>query len=153
MGTGMTVKKASILALDLEGTLISNAMSQFPRPGLFEFLTRCQELFSRIVIFTTVSEDRFRSIADRLVQEGHAPPWFASIEYVTWNGPTKDLAFIPGARPDDAILVDDFAAYVHPGQESRWVEVEHFDYQGSTRDEGLRKLIPVLERWPSRHSV
>jgi len=27
-----------VITLDLEGTLISNAMSQIPRPGLFEFL-------------------------------------------------------------------------------------------------------------------
>jgi hypothetical protein len=30
--------KPTILALDLEGTLISNAISQIPRPGLHCFL-------------------------------------------------------------------------------------------------------------------
>jgi hypothetical protein len=58
-----------VLALDLEGTLISNAMSQIPRPGLANFLTRCAEIFPRIVMFTTVKEDRFRRIARLLVDE------------------------------------------------------------------------------------
>jgi hypothetical protein len=49
------------IALDLEGTLISNAVSQFPRPGLFTFLEYCHENF-RLVIFTAVNEVRFRSI-------------------------------------------------------------------------------------------
>lgn len=31
--------RPTVLALDLEGTLISNAMSQIPRPGLHAFLT------------------------------------------------------------------------------------------------------------------
>jgi predicted HAD superfamily phosphohydrolase YqeG len=51
------------IALDLEGTLISNAVSQFPRPGLFAFLEYCYQNFVRLVIFTAVNEVRFRSIA------------------------------------------------------------------------------------------
>ena len=42
------------IALDLEGTLISNAMSQIPRPGLFSFLEECRRLVERVVMFTTV---------------------------------------------------------------------------------------------------
>ena len=48
--------KPIVIALDLEGTLISNAVSQFPRPGLYSFLEYCQENFSRIVIFTAVKD-------------------------------------------------------------------------------------------------
>jgi len=47
--------KSYVLALDLEGTLISNAMSQIPWPGLAGFLNRCAELFPRIVMFTPLS--------------------------------------------------------------------------------------------------
>src|SRR5690606_29950088 len=72
-----TMSPPKVLALDLEGTLISNAVSQIPRPGLFDFLTRCRDSFSRIVMFTTVSEKRFRDIAGLLVKEGFAPTWFA----------------------------------------------------------------------------
>jgi hypothetical protein len=53
----------SVLALDLEGTLISNAISQIPRPGLYLFLDNCSQKFDRIVIFTAISEKRFRIIA------------------------------------------------------------------------------------------
>jgi hypothetical protein len=34
----MTIK---VIALDLEGTLISNARRQIPRPGLYQFLEAC----------------------------------------------------------------------------------------------------------------
>ena len=74
--------KVKVLALDLEGTLISNAVSQIARPGLFDFLEDCRELFPRIVIFTSVNEERFRAIANLLTTEGYAPNWFADIEYI-----------------------------------------------------------------------
>lgn len=52
-----------VLAIDLEGTLISNAVSQFSRSGLYNFLEYCHNNFCRIVIFTAVSELHFRNIA------------------------------------------------------------------------------------------
>jgi hypothetical protein len=68
--------KKLTIALDLEGTLISNAVSQFPRPGLFTFLEYCHQNFvgiasrfeNRLVIFTAVNEVRFRSIARKSQQ-------------------------------------------------------------------------------------
>jgi trehalose-6-phosphatase len=48
--------RPTILALDLEGTLISNAISQIPRPGLVRFLNDMQSQFDRLVMFTTVSD-------------------------------------------------------------------------------------------------
>jgi len=133
-----------VLALDLEGTLISNAMSQIPRPGLFEFLRGCREMFSRVVMFTTVEEEKFREIARVLIQEGAAPSWFADIEYVNWDGDTKDLNFIPGVRADEALLVDDFEGYVHPGQESQWLSVKYFEHPYPESDTGLSKVLEVL---------
>lgn len=35
--------KPTIIALDLEGTLISNAVTQFPRPGLRTFIDECAD--------------------------------------------------------------------------------------------------------------
>ena len=133
-----------VLALDLEGTLISNAMSQIPRPGLAEFLTRCAELFPRIVMFTTVKEDRFRKIARLLVEEEVAPTWFSDMEYVAWHGETKDLRFVPGVLPQQVLLVDDFEKYVHPGQEAQWLQIEHFDYPYSSADTGLAEMLQLL---------
>jgi len=133
-----------VIALDLEGTLISNAMSQIPRPGLAEFLDRCAELFPRIVMFTTVKEERFRKIARLLVEERIAPSWFADMEYITWHGETKDLQFVPGVSPHQVLLVDDFEKYVHPGQEAQWLEIEHFDHPYSSTDTGLAKILNTL---------
>jgi hypothetical protein len=133
-----------VLALDLEGTLISNAMSQIPRPGLAEFLTRCAELFPRIVMFTTVKEERFRKIARLLVDEQVAPAWFADMEYITWHGETKDLQFVPGVHVHQVLLVDDFEKYVHPGQEAQWLKIEYFDYPYGSTDTGLAKMLQIL---------
>lgn len=104
----MERKIPRILALDLECTLISNTMSQIPRPGLFDFLTRCYDLFPRIVAFTTVKEELFRKIAHLLVDEKCTPAWFAEIEYVNWFGDTKNLEFIHDVHLSDVLLVDDF---------------------------------------------
>jgi hypothetical protein len=134
------------LALDLEGTLISNAMSQIPRPGLNDFLLRCHELFSRVVVYTAISESRFRPIATLLAQEGGAPAWFAEIEHVPLEENTKDLARIPGAKPHECLLVDDLAEYIHPGQEQQWVPIVPFAAPYPADDQELSKAISVLER-------
>lgn len=146
----MDSRSTITLALDLEGTLISNAMSQIPRPGLHAFLTECREMFERVVMFTTVREERFRPIAEMLVDEGAAPEWFRQIEYVHWSGPTKDLAFIPGVDVSRAVLVDDFEIYVHPGQESQWLQIPLFDYQGEAEDHGLLDILPRLRKIAGR---
>ena len=136
-----------VIALDLEGTLISNAMSQIPRPGLFRFLEGCREISERVVIYTTVNETRFRSIAEYLVTEGFAPTWFHTVEYVTWEGNTKDLNFIPNSEVHNSVLVDDYQLYVHPGQEDRWQEVEQFAYPYPESD---RQLDDTLKRLMSK---
>ncbi|OZI46938.1 NIF family HAD-type phosphatase [Bordetella genomosp. 5] len=139
--------RPNILALDLEGTLISNAASQIPRPGLNEFLIQCYEIFPRIVMYTTVSESRFRPIAELLVDEGLAPDWFAQIEYVRWKGTTKDLAWIPGSTVQQCLLVDDFEGYVHPGQHSQWVRIGCFEHPYEPADQGLaRALLELRQR-------
>ena len=134
-----------VLALDLEATLISNAVSQFPHPQLFEFLERCKELFPRVVMFTTVREELFRQIARRLVEEDAAPGWLSELECIHWTGTIKDLAFIPGCVADEAILVDDLAAYVHPAQRAQWVKVDPFERLFDDSDAGLSQVLKELE--------
>ena len=97
-------------------------------------------------MFTTVKEERFRKIAHLLVQENVAPPWFASVEYVVWEGKTKDLSFVLGAEIQEVLLVDDFEFYIHPSQESQWVKVDYFDYPYDESDRGLVKVIEALEQ-------
>jgi NLI interacting factor-like phosphatase len=136
--------KVKVLALDLEGTLISNAVSQIARPGLFDFLEDCRVLFPRIVIFTSVNEERFRAIAMLLTIEGYAPNWFADIEYITWTGETKNLNYIDGVSPEEILLVDDYEKYVHPGQAGQWIKAPDFDYPYSDDDQGLREVLQLL---------
>jgi hypothetical protein len=133
-----------IIALDLEGTLISNAMSQIPRPGLFEFLIGCKSITERVVIYTTIKEKHFRDIADILVSEGTAPIWFSTIEYVIWEGRTKDLSFIPNNELCTSVLVDDFKKYVHKGQESQWVEITQFKHPYPDDDNELKVILNRL---------
>lgn len=52
--------KRSLLCLDLEGTLISNAVSQIPRPGLYRFLERASVLCD-LMLYTSVSRDKLNS--------------------------------------------------------------------------------------------
>jgi hypothetical protein len=115
------------LALDLEGVLITNAVSQFPRPGLREFLEGCEKLFGKeyICIFTTVPEDLFRQIANTLVGEKLVPSWFNQIRYVDWVGEHKDLRFVD----DDierVIIVDDYPPYIKQTQKHRLIEIPQY---------------------------
>ncbi|WP_414486526.1 NIF family HAD-type phosphatase [Stenotrophomonas maltophilia] len=135
--------KPTILALDLEGTLISNAISQIPRPGLYQFLEDVHLRFEQLVMFTTVPEDRFRSIAALLVREGSAPDWFAQLHYVKWKGGTKDL-LLASPRLGDALLLDDHGPYVHPGQEHLWVQIPLFGSPYPPDDDGLSVAIECL---------
>ncbi|MAP25506.1 MAG: hypothetical protein CL578_18525 [Alteromonadaceae bacterium] len=116
-----------ILALDLEGVLITNAVSQFPRPGLMRFIEECEALFGRenICIFTTVDETRFREVATRLVQDNFAPQWFSSIRYIEWVGEHKDLRFVD----DDiskVIIVDDYPPYIKSSQKHRLIKINQY---------------------------
>lgn len=104
------------------------------------FLEWCRHAFPRIVMFTTVDEPRFRKIAALLVEEGLAPQWFSQLEYVSWTGGVKDLAFIAHAHIEDVLLVDDHVGYVHPDQMQQWVEVECFSYPYSDQDAGLEHV-------------
>jgi hypothetical protein len=54
-----------VLALDLERTLVDNALIAQPRPGLREFLAFCGERFERVAIFTTVEEADARDVLNQ----------------------------------------------------------------------------------------
>jgi len=135
-----------VLCLDLEGTLISNAVSQLPRPFLREFLDGCDELFKRIAIYTSVTEPSFRKIASLLVSEGVAPAWFQAVEYIEWEGPVKDLAFVGEVAQDEVILVDDIDLVVHTEQRSQWIQVEPFVAPYSASDAELKRVLGELKR-------
>lgn len=135
--------KPTILALDLEGTLISNAISQIPRPGLYQFLENIHVQFDQLMMFTTVPEDRFRSIASLLVREGSVPSWFAGLHYICWSGKTKDLR-LASSQLGNALLLDDHRPYVHPGQEHLWVQIPLFGSPYPANDDGLDFALRAL---------
>jgi NLI interacting factor-like phosphatase len=139
-------QKQLTIALDLEGTLISNAVSQFPRPGLFTFLEYCHQSCARLVIFTAVNEVRFRSIARTLVEAGDVPDWFVDLEYINWHGTYKDLSFIPHCTIDRTILIDDRIEYIHPDQKDRWMEIPGYEYPYPDDDRELDVMIEKLSQ-------
>jgi len=129
--------RPTVLALDLEGTLISNAISQIPRPGLRRFLEEVRSEFERLVLFTTVPKDRVRAIATLLQSEGSVPAWFPELQYIEWSGKTKDLRCVSPVI-GSALLLDDHGPYVHPGQRHLWVEIPLFGSPYPSDDDGLR---------------
>lgn len=117
-----------VLALDLERTLVDDARSGRPRPGLLPFLTFCHERFARVAVYTTVEEADARAVLAELADGGHVPAGLlARLEYVDWCGEYKDLAFLPGASPGEVLLVDDDPGWVRPDQRGRWVPVAPWD--------------------------
>ncbi|WP_081275838.1 NIF family HAD-type phosphatase [Stenotrophomonas maltophilia] len=143
--------RPSILALDLEGTLISNAVSQIPRPGLREFLDHVLRTFDEVVLFTTVPRHAALRIALLLAEEGHVPRWFVQVRYVEWTGPTKDLRFV-SSRLGETLLLDDHGAYIHPGQHELWVEAPLFASPYPADDCGLQISQRRIEEKVSRLS-
>jgi hypothetical protein len=134
-----------VLALDLERTLIDDALSGRPRPGLREFLTFCGERFGRGAIYTTVEEADAREVLADLAALGFVPPALsARLEFVGWSGEYKDLVFVPGASPAEVVLVDDDAGWVRPDQRRQWVPVAAWD---GGPDAELSRVRAVLESW------
>jgi hypothetical protein len=132
-----------VLALDLERTLIDDALNARPRPGLLGFLTFCHERFERVALFTTVEEEDARDVLRDLARRGHLPPGLLErLEYVGWSGEYKDLGLVPGAAPEAVLLVDDDGGWVRPDQRSRWVAVAGWD---GGPDSELERVRSVLE--------
>jgi hypothetical protein len=134
------------LALDLEGTLISNAISQIARPGLHDFLEFCHSNFPRVVVYTGVREERFRRVAHQLIVEGQAPRWFGHVPHVYWDGDYKDLRTVPGAALHETVIVDDMEECIHPDQKRQWIPVRPYEQPYSETDSELERLKRVLGR-------
>lgn len=140
----MSIHKSNVIALDLEGTLISNAVSQISRPGLYSFLDYCNNNFDRIVIFTAVKELKFREIGKTLLEHNKVPNWFPDLEYIDWKGQYKDLNFISNTESDRVILIDDREEYINPRQKNRWLFIPGYNYPYSKEDYELQKIIDKL---------
>ena len=134
------------IALDLEGTLISNAISQFPRPGLAEFLEFCHTAFPRVVLYTDVRREVCERIQDLLVREGIAPTWFKELDCVDWDRRVKDLRNIPGSHPETCLILDDNPDYILPEQKAQWIPIETFRSPYPETDSELARVRIVIEK-------
>lgn len=132
------------IAIDLEGVLISNAVSQFPRPGSRAFVSACRQAADRVVLYTSVPADRAADIVAGLVAEGHLPP--DPFDAIVHAGSSMK----PLERIAD-VLFDD-AADVAPDEAHRLVRVPGYDPTDAA-DAVLTDLaarVPVIVRTVAR---
>ena len=135
-----------VLALDMERTLVSDAMNREPRPGLFLFLQFCVQAFERVILFTCVNRQQAFAVLDELQTQGFVPAEFVSkVEYTQWEGKYKDLRFVPGAAMEAILLVDDDAGWIVPGQEAQYISIAEYDpYLVQGKDTELQRVQDVL---------
>lgn len=134
-----------VLALDLEGVLVSNAMSALPRPGLRRFLDFCLARFQRVALFTAVHPTRARQVITSLATMGDTPSSFKDIEIVKWQGAYKDLTYLNILDINRARLIDDQESYVHPDQKRLWIPIEEWNYRHRPeQDWELERVMDLL---------
>ena len=138
------MSRETILALDLEGTLISNAVSQFPRPGLRKFLDFCNLAFQSVYLYTAVRDELCDPIIQRLVEEQFAPDWMRTIPFVQWDRTIKDLGNIPGISVDDCQIVDDNPDYILEEQRLQWISIAKFESLYLNSDRELERVERLL---------
>ena len=139
------------LVLDIEGTLVSNAVSIFPRHELYKFLEFVKTKFDRIVVMTCLEERKFREVAHVLCVEGSAPKWFENLEWINWSKfyfvdqPQlyKNLKFI-NEDISDIYIIDDMERYIDPDQKSQWIPIKSFS-RPYRRDKEFKRLMKVIE--------
>lgn len=136
------------LALDLEGTLISNAlpMDCTPRPGLWPFLSWARRHF-RVVLYTNVFPRRARASLRRIVQAGHAPSWLARVEIfnpecLDGEPQAKDLRRI--GQLERVFIVDDSPGAILEGQRPYWLQIKSF---WGGEDNELERILKELEKY------
>ena len=139
--------RIKLLALDLEGTLVDNALTADARPGLFDFLEFCEERFDRVALLTTVDEETAREVLEGLERGGQVPGVFVDrVEYVDWSGEHKDLRFVPNATPDEILFVDDDPGWVHPDQQGRWISIAAWNGGADTELARVRAVLEQMDR-------
>ncbi len=136
----------TVIALDLEGTLISNAVSQFPRPGVRKFLDFCRRSFQSIYLYTAVRDEVCGPILKTMVDERNAPDWMLTIPLVQWDRGIKDLANIPDVAAHDCLILDDNPDYILPDQRSQWIEIAKFESPYPDTDRELERVQQLIAK-------
>ena len=142
------------IALDLEGTIISDEVKRIPRPKLYPFLETVRSL-GRVVVYTMVDPETAREILQELAKSA-APAWFADVEWVDWfsaDTDFKDLNLILGSDADHAFLVDDHAGFVHPKQRHRWIQIPFFNRYNAEDDELMVVLWKLRRKMVKYHDA
>lgn len=159
-------REKKILALDLEGTIVSNAISRKPRPGLYAFMESCKDAFNEVVLFTAVDAERARDVLLNLAKKCYVPMWVATMPIVLWHeeddipgkhliqlGKFKDLLFVklmfPGVVIPNIWIVDDNRYWVRSHQRRQLIEIPTWDpaFNGKNsrkNDRALEEVIQVL---------
>jgi len=124
--------------------LVSNAVSQIPRPGLYPFLERVIALCD-LTIYTSVCEQRGFAIRKILVVENGATIWFEALNVIQPAGTLKPKS---ACGREDAFLLDDQVSVIMPGEEDWWIQIPEFLPSYSDEDKAhseallrLRKLL------------
>jgi hypothetical protein len=130
-----------LLCLDLEGTLLSNAVSQIPRPGLYQFLEHSAELCD-LMIYTSVSEERASAIQKLLVSEHTAPMWFSDLDVIRPAGTLKPKS---ACGREDAFLLDDQEGVIVPREEEWWIQIPEYLPPYSDEDKALTDTLVRLK--------
>jgi hypothetical protein len=135
-----------VIALDLEGTLISNGMSQFPRPGLRDFLEALGSLEVEVVVYSTLSTNVVDEVLVNLSNDGAVPLWFMECRRVPWQGGCKSIRDVRVSGDSSIVmLVDDYEGYVCPGEEDYWIEVPTFSSPYQESSIVLRSVLQKIE--------
>ncbi len=134
-----------VVALDLEGTLISSAVRPVPRPYLNHFLSYCMKTFNNVVIYSSVKKERVDSVWSELFVQGFIPEELREIKSVHWKGRYKNLKFIKGFEPKQIVLIDDTEAWIEPSQKSQWIKIKQWSYPFSNNDQELKRIIALLK--------
>ncbi len=136
-----------VLALDLEGTLLTVTYNPVPRPGLREFLTYCCANFPRVALFTAADRVSAMEALQECLRCGAVPLAFMEkVEFVEWEGEYKDLRLVSDCQPSEVLLVDDNASWIHPEQRDLWVPIAEFSSRNADgADCELERVQSVLE--------
>jgi hypothetical protein len=143
-----------VLAVDLEGTLISNVVSRFPRPRLFEFFEFCQRSSFKTVLFTAVDSQFARSVMMQLERLVSIPVGMGMIPIVDWQKKTgdvhnpKNLQYVqkmfPSTKLHNIYLIDDCEFFVALGQQLQWIQIEHYGTPYSQDDTELLRIMELI---------
>ncbi|WP_303293407.1 hypothetical protein [Marinobacter sp. ST-43] len=115
-------KQKTLLCMDLEVKLISNAVSQLPRPGLYTFLEAVSEVCD-LMLHKLVSSERVNAIRKLLGVDGVTPAWFLDLPVLHPTGTIKDKV---RCGRSDAMLLDDQAVVVASDEEPWWIPIAEY---------------------------